>query len=141
MNSQEDFMCLSTDDRPCTDSVPPLAGHPAFFVAACSGEPVRSEKASTAAEAKLSSRYVPENVIKDEVYAFLAAWDESQARKRELAAGAGGVSAPMDIVADIDFEPVRCLGLTGLPPPKLFYRTFWRSITRRLVHQTQESRT
>ena len=141
MGHQQEFMCLSNTELECADSIPPLAGHPAFSVAACSGEPARSEKASTAAEAKLSSRYVPENFINDEMYAFLAAWDESQARKRELAAGAGGVSAPMDIVADIDFEPVRCLGLTGLAPPKLFYRTFWRSITRRLVHQTQEGRT
>ena len=36
----------------------------------------------------------------------------------------------------VNFEPIR--GVIQVAPPKRFYRTFWRSITRRLMTQAGE---
>ena len=47
---------------------------------------------------------------------------------------------PMDIANDggqsIDIEPVRLI--SGIAPPKRFYRTFWRSAARRILAVKEE---
>jgi hypothetical protein len=128
MQHQNDFTSLTSADWKFEDSISTVADHPALSDTTIVDEPTRLERAELPAEGKLVSTYVPENSISDEVYAFLSAWDEREAERRQNVAGAGRL---VEAVKDVDFEPAR--SLTNRAPPKLFYGTFWRSITRRLI--------
>ncbi len=72
--------------------------------------------------------YAPVNVIPDEVAAFVAAWEAST-----LATSSSGHMDLDEIIAPVSqslFEPTR--RLNDFAPPKRFYRTFWKSTSKRL---------
>ena len=81
----------------------------------------------------MSNVYVPVNFIPDEAFAFLAAWDAAYITKASPldAMELDTVSLP---VSQIEFEPTR--RLNDFAPPKRFFRTFWRSIARRVVESS-----
>ncbi len=72
----------------------------------------------------------PVNFIPDEADAFLAALESAYLTETNS-------SDPMDLdtalvpVSCTIFEPARCL--KEFAPPKRFYRTFWRSIAKRIL--------
>jgi hypothetical protein len=74
--------------------------------------------------------YVPENFIKDEVYAILAAFEKDPLQRASVTQENHTMDTAME-EAYVDFEPRRLL--TDSAPPKRFYRTFWRSAARRLL--------
>ena len=64
-----------------------------------------------------------------EVWAFLDDCDKIESNQSQsVAAG----QTEVDVHAENGIEPTRYL-TDPAPPPKLFYRTFWRSLTRRLI--------
>ena len=68
---------------------------------------------------------VSANCFPDVMHDFVAAWEASDnASTNSLDINAALVSEEM-------FEPTR--RLTDFAPPKLFYRTFWRSASRRIL--------
>ncbi len=91
-------------------------------VVTTSDELLRASSSDEArSSAKLADVYVPVNEIKEEVYAMLAAWESHALQSPDVAA------------REPYFEPFRCLSDAG--PPKRFYRTFWRGVTRKLVRK------
>ena len=78
--------------------------------------------------------YVPVNSIPDTVYEMFEAWVLSQqqyriemsATKRPTAANRSTYGAGQQVHGTTTMS-------ADSPPPKLFYRTFWRSIARRLM--------
>ena len=82
------------------------------------------------------NKYVPLNYISPEAYAFLLSAEASAARRAEER---DDVVAAMESDAH-DPESNLQNALAGwqspsLPPPKKFYRTFWHSISLRLLRQ------
>ena len=77
--------------------------------------------------------YIPVNFFPDDVYAFVEAWDSSN-----LTTTTSYYPMHMNVdsvpVSQDMFEPIRRLNLNDvLSPPKPFYRTFWRSASRRIL--------
>ena len=78
--------------------------------------------------------YVPVNFIQDTVYEMLEAWELSQQQyivemsesKRPTAVNWSTYGAGQQVHGTTTMS-------ADSPPPKLFYRTFWRSIARRLM--------
>jgi hypothetical protein len=79
----------------------------------------------------MEEQYVPRNVLKPEVYALLQSWQANDKRilglcEAEMKAAPAAVS--------IDFDPTRLMHTAcPAPPPKRFYRRFWKSISRRVL--------
>ncbi len=85
--------------------------------------------------------YVPVNFIPEEVRAMIKAWQLSEQKRRELleaspAMSASNVTAALDAIDQDIFEPMR--SIPNAAPPKRFYRTFWRSITRKVLEHERE---
>ena len=74
--------------------------------------------------------YVPVNFIPEEVCAFIAAWDASTLTFSSSSSDTtlGSASVPF---SQHDYEPAR--RQNDFAPPKRFYRTFWRSVSRRIL--------
>ena len=72
--------------------------------------------------------YVPVNLLPEEVRAMIKAW-ELEREKMEVSA--------TDAPALEDYEPLRTCSQTA--PPKRFFRTFWRSVTRRLLENDEKA--
>ena len=68
----------------------------------------------------------------EEIFAFLVALDEAEASSDADTWVTASVSE-----TEINLEPTRIL--TDRSPPKLFYRTFWRSLTRRMIQKEKVS--
>ena len=85
--------------------------------------------------------YVPDNFIPDTVYEMLDAWELSQQEyrvemsefKRPTAANLSTYGAGQQVHGTTTKSTMS----VDCPPPKLFYRTFWRSIARRLMENSQ----
>jgi hypothetical protein len=79
--------------------------------------------------------YLPVNFFPDEVYALIREGQRTYHKQQEsaqaLRAKDVGLAAHSQSSAR-DLEPMRFVS-APLPPPKLFYRTFWRSMTRRIM--------
>ena len=67
--------------------------------------------------------YVPDNVIHLEACALIAAWEAFNSTAISLN-HMDITDAPGDVVPIID---------SGLAPPKRYFRTFWRSLSRRVL--------
>ncbi len=80
--------------------------------------------------------YTPVNFNSDELYAFLAAWESSTVAMKSLNDCMDFKSAPLPDSKD-SFDPVRFLNDSA--PPKIFYRTFWRSAARRILKMSKDS--
>ena len=83
----------------------------------------------------------PVNFIPDEVYELIRNWELAHRKRQELKQ----VVESMDMEASTDsqssesvLEPMRCVSVVQ-PPPKRFFRTFWRSVTRRILQLEQRS--
>jgi hypothetical protein len=84
-------------------------------------------------------KYTPENFIPDSVHELIRTWQESHARQLEIEA--------LEIADDMSVEPPAAtfdhVGYdemeTEPAPPKKFYRTFWKSATRRLLQAKSKS--
>ena len=75
--------------------------------------------------------YVPVNYICDEALAIISAWEAA------YQANAGCIATD---ISNAIYEPSRTTGfiVDSSKPPKRFYRTFWRSVTRRLVQLSKK---
>ena len=84
--------------------------------------------------------YVPVNFISDEVRAMIKAWELARQKELELQE-ASGATIIMDGHAASQspeiHEPIRYI--TDGAPPKRFYRTFWRSIARRVLEHDRKA--
>ena len=88
--------------------------------------------------------YVPVNFISPETCARLAAAEESAARCADAMDASVNLEYTYRVssarsAVDGCRDPLRTL--TSMAPPKRFYRTFWKSISFRLLHRwTQEAK-
>ena len=82
--------------------------------------------------------YIPVNEIKPEVLAMLVAWESAKLERQQAQKPDSAMQVvPLESSDSFEFEryvPSRCCHTTE--PPKRFYRTFWRSISRRIVQNT-----
>jgi hypothetical protein len=116
--AQSDFCLLSVPG----DGLDTFDDHPAFL---CRTSSSRVEK--LADSSACNEKYVPVNFIDAEIYALIERWESCA--KDEPAAK---LTMPIDLKSeDRTYEPIR--QLPNAAAPKRFYRTFWRSICRRLV--------
>jgi hypothetical protein len=90
--------------------------------------------------------YVPVNYLSPEVCALVAAAEASAAR-RALALGAADMQLDMNAqVSTLQNQSAPIgwyhpgISLSSMAPPKRFYRTFWRSISLRLLDQLSHCR-
>ncbi len=81
--------------------------------------------------------YRPANFIPDEVYELIRNWELTYYKQQEVAHSVDSMETDTNS-RDSVFEPLRPM-LGSAPPPKRFYRTFWRSLTRRAVQCEKES--
>jgi hypothetical protein len=72
--------------------------------------------------------YAQDDACREALFDFLGVWDESKVQRKAIAESTETITLAMDI----NYEPVMRV-LANSRPPKLFYRTFWRSLTRRLM--------
>ena len=83
------------------------------------------------------SAYVPVNYISPEVYALLAAAEASAALQADVldyqAMEIDMNGLTLDSVRDGVYDPERAL--PSMAPPKRFYKTFWQSVSLRLLYQ------
>ncbi len=81
-----------------------------------------------------SDAYIPVNFIPDEVLAFIEAWESTKSTSLCPCDHRDHVGALIP-VSQNGLEPVRHLAEIAprIAPPKLFYRTFWTSVTRRIL--------
>ena len=128
VRAQDDFSCLATSDG-STEGAVQLEDPKVFS---------RSQSSSKSRKGCAESDYVPVNHIKDEVYAFLEAWEKCAVKSAESAHTSGAlenVPAHPSTSPDVP-EPMRYL--TSLAPPKKFHRTLWRSAARRALRRSSE---
>ena len=87
--------------------------------------------------------YVPVNFIPDAVIAMIQKWETSELRKQDCMdvsdpTGINRVASAEDLMLrPEDYEPIRIL--REVAPPKRFYRTFWRTVTHKLLQREEES--
>ena len=87
-----------------------------------------------------SVNYRPAIFISDEMQEMIWNWEHSYPSQQEMTCNAESMdSEPITTSIESVFEPVRpMLGSSLPPPPKRFYRTFWRSLTLRIVRREKE---
>ena len=130
MPTQDDFTVLTVSDCQNAGFMQKLVDHESFSSSA--GSLQSSKRCVEDDEA-----YVPTNFIKAEVYAMIAAW-EACAQKRNEEIQSLSAATSLTHCPDFSvFEPIR--SVPDPTPPKRFYRTFWRSITRKLMSHHLES--
>jgi hypothetical protein len=79
--------------------------------------------------------YRPENFIPDEVYAMIRIWEQSLLKQKEqtLSFNSMDTDSSTDFRANEDsLDPMQWMSESE-PPPKRFYRTFWKSVTQRTL--------
>ena len=121
--TQDDFTCLHIAISNHSSSSHQPVDPDSFFQAS------RSEKRPCGDQA-----YVPVNVIKPEVYALIAAWEACQSDPMESEEAA---ESTLHAHSESMYEPSRCIPTSA--PPKRFYLSFWRSVTRRMLEHTRKS--
>ena len=76
------------------------------------------------------STYIPVNYISDEARAFILAYETAAARRGAAVGNVASHESIAPIATDM-YEPERILA--SFAPPKRFFRTFWQSISIRLL--------
>jgi hypothetical protein len=115
--AQSDFCALTVPG----DGVDTFDDHPAFF-----GRTSTSPVEKLADSSACNEKYVPVNFIDAEIYALIERW-ESYAEDHPAE-----ITMPKDLSSGENiYEP--CRHLPNSLAPKRYYRTFWRSVCRRLV--------
>jgi hypothetical protein len=87
--------------------------------------------------------YHPVNFIPEEVYEMIRNWESSYIKQQEIAQAVDSMdmeSFTNSQARESYYEPMRCMleSVESAPPPKRFFRTFWRSLTRRVVQHQKE---
>ena len=123
-NYQLDFCDLSVPSRnlhDCCEDHPP-----------CLSDFVSNTKNAVDASS-WKEDYAPVNFIDDEVMMLIAHWEGSakQASFIEYASSPMNISDPATLSGSI-YEPVKRVQALHAPP-KRFFRTFWRSMSRRYL--------
>ena len=101
-----------------------------------------SPKSPELSQKKTPETYVPVNFIPEAVYAMIEAWEQSELKKQDMMDASGSVTmaTPASLSGGPslnDYEPVRICNFAA--PPKRFYRTFWRSIARRVLESDKSA--
>mmetsp|Transcript_4643 Transcript_4643/g.10278 ORF Transcript_4643/g.10278 Transcript_4643/m.10278 type:complete len:159 (-) Transcript_4643:78-554(-) len=136
--SQDDFNCLEL-----------AAGHDAESqpVDFCDGLK-NIERAGSVESLKFESAcevdeiFCPVNFIPDEVYKLIENWELAYMQRQDSIPAVDSMdteSCRDSWSSESIFEPIRCMSVSQAPPPKRFYRTFWRSVTRRIVQLEKQS--
>uniref|UniRef100_A0A7S0MKX0 Uncharacterized protein n=1 Tax=Cryptomonas curvata TaxID=233186 RepID=A0A7S0MKX0_9CRYP len=135
--AQDDFSCLEL--ATCPDAESQSLDYYAGLTTverAGSGDSSKSESACGADEI-----YLPVNFIPDEVYELIRNWELAYLQQHEPIQA----NDFMDTESSTDprssesiFEPMRLMSVSE-PPPKRFFRTFWRSVTRRILRLEKQS--
>ncbi len=136
--SQTEFTCLSVPDLQFESSQHDATDHDAYSRGGSSS--------SVKSAAEEQDPYVPVNYIRPEVRALLAAAEASAARCAETSMD----TSVVNLIANYPHSRMLCAmdgcsdpqrTLPSMAPPKKFFRTFWRSISMRLLHRwTQEAK-
>jgi hypothetical protein len=79
--------------------------------------------------------YVPVNFISDEVYNLIAAWEASSLATSSDIMDLDVSSLPLVPASQNNFEPTR--RFDDVSPPKRFYRTFWSSVSKRIIASSE----
>jgi hypothetical protein len=88
--------------------------------------------------------YRPENLIPDEAHMVIWKWEMAYLKQKEIADVVESTAVdPMEIES---FDNHRTSGIMlgshfipeFAPPPKRFYRTFWKSLTRQVVRREKK---
>ncbi len=86
--------------------------------------------------------YRPVNFIPDEVYELIRNWERAYHTQQESAHAVDSMETESSLTgaqaSESVYEPMRCVPVSE-PPPKRFFRTFWRSVTRRIVELEKKS--
>ena len=139
--AQEDFSCLGlaagqdAENQPLDDydefGTVERADGLATVERAGSGDSMKSESACEADEI-----YRPVNFIPDEVYELIRNWERTYHTQQESVHVVDSMEMESSLTgaqaSESVYEPMRCVPVSE-PPPKRFFRTFRRSVTRRLV--------
>ena len=139
--AQDDFSCLGLAAGQDADSQPLELydgcnhGFPSVERAE-SGDSLKSESCCEADEL-----YRPVNFIPDEVYELIRNWELAYQKQQESNQAIDSMDTDTAFSdsrsSESIVEPMRCMSV--LQPPKRFYRTFWRSVTRRIVQREKEN--
>jgi hypothetical protein len=135
--AQDDFSALGLAAVPDADS-PQLNDYHAFTTIdrPASADSLRSESACDSAD-----MYCPVNFIPGEVYDMIRTWETSYLKQQETYHAVNSMdteSIAYPQCSGIDLETMRCIPEFA-PPPKRFFRTFWRSVARRMVQREKQS--
>ena len=93
-------------------------------------------------ERQACDAYIPFNYTPEEVCAMIDEWEISELNRQDqmevaVSIETNGPAFPAASLSLEDYEPVRLC--PHAPPPKRFYRTFWRSIARRVLLREKEA--
>ena len=114
---QQDFLCLTVPRQTSLDTIEDH--HDLMLRSICSSSP----------EAMCQIKSISALYIDSEVTKLIEHWGVSACIKQK--------DAPKSENAhNSPYDPVRLCDTSSPPPPKRFYRTFWRSLTRRYVQAT-----
>jgi hypothetical protein len=75
------------------------------------------------------------------VYELIRTWELSFLEKQKMNQAVESMQMQALIeprASESDLEPMRFVSVSE-PPPKRFYRTFWRSVTRRILQREKGS--
>jgi hypothetical protein len=136
MLTQDDFSCLGLAAGQDAGSQP-LDDYAGFATVegAENGGSLKSDPVREANEV-----YHPVNFIPKEVYELIQNWELAYLKKQESiqAFDSMETESSSDFVSSESiFEPTRFMSVSQAPP-KRFYRSFWRSVTRRIIQLEKE---
>jgi hypothetical protein len=102
---------------------------------AASGDSPKSESSC-----ETDKIYRPVDFIPDEAHELIRIWELAYRTKQERADAVDSIEIEsVTYLQTHVFEPIRCISGDVFPPPKKFHRTFWRSLTRRMVQRMETS--
>jgi hypothetical protein len=135
--AQDDFSALGLAAAPDADSHL-LNDYHAFTTIdrPASADSLRSESACKAEE-----MFCPVNFIPDEVYEMIRTWETSYLKQQEIDHAVNSMKMESIVnpqCSEIDRDTMRYIPEIA-PPPKRFFRTFWRSVARRMVQRDKQS--
>ena len=120
---QDDFVALTV---PGQESLELFHDHAHIFPCGSSSVKTICEKTS------IEAGYTPVNYIGPEVMALIAHWEASTPNK--MSSAKDGMKMTFNMQESI-YDPIKPCDSPSVPP-KRFYRTFWRSLTRRYVQSS-----
>ena len=136
MLAQGDFSCLELAAGQDADGHT-LDDYDGITTIKCAGS---GDSLSSEPVCEANNIYLPVNFIPEEVYELIRKLELARTKQPESiqAHDSMDTESSSDPRSSEDiFEPMRRMSVSNAPP-KLFYRTFWRSVTRRLLQHEKE---